>query len=250
MTGDESVELKDGERIDDLQRAGYKIIQRADGFRFGTDAVLLADFTRIKPHERVADFGTGTGILPILLAARSDSATFDALEIQADVAEMAMRSVRLNGLDARINVHTADIRESQLYIGYEKVDLVVCNPPYTKDGGGEHSPIKSRAISRHEQTCPLEEITQSASRVLRNGGRMCVVFPAHRLLELCDAMRASRLEPKRVRLICAHFNRAPKLVLVEAQKNAKPMLHFEPMLLLYEENGEMTEELRSIYAQV
>ena len=121
--------LREGERIDDLQRDGLRIIQRTDGFRFGTDAVLLADFAGVKKGERVADMGTGTGVLPLLLSARAQDATFDAFEIQQDVADMAARSVRLNGLEARIRVHHADCREAAGIIGHERCHLVVSNPP-------------------------------------------------------------------------------------------------------------------------
>ena len=238
---------REDETLHDLQRGGLKILQKRSGFRFGTDAVLLADFAAARTGEHIADFGTGTGVLPLLIAARSVRTHFEALEIQSDIADMAARSVRLNGLEERIRVHCADVRDANALLGSESVDRVVCNPPYTRQQGGMESPIPTRAISRHEQVCSLEEMIASAGRVIRNGGRLDVVFPAARMLEMMDAMRGAHLEPKRVRLVCAHASDAPKLVLIEAIKNARPMLHVEPVLILYEASGEPTQELRRIY---
>ena len=241
--------LREGERIDDLQRDGLRIIQRTDGFRFGTDAVLLADFAGVKKGERVADMGTGTGVLPLLLSARAQDATFDAFEIQQDVADMAARSVRLNGLEARIRVHHADCREAAGIIGHERCHLVVSNPPYTKGGAGLVSPEQTRALSRSDSDCPIEEWIAACGRLLKNGGRLCCVFPAPRFLELCDAMRGARIEPKRVRFVVARENAAPKLVMVEGLKGGRPALHVQPMLITHDAQGNFTQEMRRIYGE-
>ena len=158
--------LKAGERIDDLQRDGLRIIQREDGFRFGTDAVLLADFAAVRRGERVCDMGTGTGVLPLLLSARAEGTTFDAFEVQRDVADMARRSVALNGLEERIRVHCADCREAGAVIGHETVQLVVTNPPYTALGAGLVSPEETRALSRSDSDCPLADWMAACARVL------------------------------------------------------------------------------------
>ena len=238
-----------GERIDDLQRDGLRIIQRTDGFRFGTDAVLLADFAGVKKGEHVADMGTGTGVLPLLLSARAQDTTFDAFEIQQDVADMASRSVRLNGLETRIRIHHADCREAAGIIGHERCHLVVSNPPYTKGGAGLVSPEQTRALSRSDSDCPIEEWIAACGRLLKNGGRLCCVFPAPRFLELCDAMRGARIEPKRVRFVVAKENAAPKLVLVEGLKGGKPALHVQPMLITHDAQGNFTQEMRRIYGE-
>ena len=244
-----SVELREGERIDDLQRNGLRIIQRADGFRFGTDAVLLADFAGVKKGEHVADVGTGTGVLPLLLSARAQDTTFDAFEIQPDVADMASRSVQLNGLDARIRIHHADCRDAAGIIGHERCHLVVTNPPYTRGGAGLVSPEQTRAISRSDSDCPLDEWIAACGRLLKNGGRLCCVFPAPRFLELCDAMRAARIEPKRVRFVVARESSSPKLVLTEGLKGGKPSLHLMPMLITHDAQGNFTQEMRRIYGE-
>ena len=194
--------LKEKERIDDLQRGGLRVIQRADAFRFGTDAVLLSDFAAVRPHERVCDLGTGTGIIPLLLYGRRSDITVDAVEIQEDMAEMAARSMQLNDLNDQIRVHAGDLRCIRELLPHAKYDLVTCNPPYGKAGGTLLNPDESKRLARHEDTCLITDVAQAAQWLLRNGGRLCCVFPAHRLLELCDAMRAKKIEPKRIRMVC------------------------------------------------
>lgn len=241
--------LREGERLDDLQRGGLVIIQREKGFRFGTDAVLLADFARAKRGERVCDMGTGTGVLPLLIAARSQDTTFDAFEVQAEVADMAARSVQLNGLQGRIRVHHADCRDAAGRIGHGVCQLVVTNPPYTAAGAGLVSPESTRALSRSDSDCTLEAWMAACARVLQNGGRLCCVFPAPRLLQLCDAMRSARVEPKRLRLIAARADASPKLVLLEGLKGGRPGLHMLPLLVTHDQDGGFTEEMKRIYGE-
>lgn len=239
--------LKPNERVDDLQRNGLRIIQNPAAFRFGMDAVLLADFTRLRPRERVGDMGTGTGILPLLLSQKELSCTFDAFEIQPEMADMAARSVALNGLEERIRVHAADMRSAHEIIGYQSLHAVVCNPPYGKRGGTLTNDETSLLLARHETDCTIEDVAASCSAVLRNHGRLSIVFPAQRMLELCDALRAHRLEPKRIRMVCAHVDKPPYLVMIEAMKNAKPSLLWHPPLVVYNADGSETAEIERIY---
>ncbi len=239
--------IKAHERVDDLQRNGLKIIQDPGAFRFGMDAVLLADFTRVRPKERIADMGTGTGILALLLSQKQADCTIDAFEVQEAMADMAARSVGLNGLEARIKVHAADMRTAWQIIGREKLDAVVCNPPYGKRGGTLVSDSASVTMARHETACTIEDIVQACASVLKNHGRLNMVFPAQRMLELCDAMRQFRMEPKRIRMVCAHADDPPYLVMVEAMKNAKPSLLWMPPLVVYHQDGSETEEILRIY---
>lgn len=241
--------IREGERLDDLQRRGLRILQRPDGFRFGTDAVLLADFARARKGDRIADVGTGTGVLPLLLSARVEDTTFDAFEIQGEVADMAARSVKINGLEDRIRVHHMDCREAAKAIGHEICHLVVTNPPYTAKEAGLVSPEETRAISRSDSDCGLEEWMAACGRLLKNGGRLCCVFPAPRFLALCDAMREAKVEPKRVRFIVARETASPKLVLVEGLKGGRPGLHLEPMLITHDAEGNFTSEMRRIYGE-
>lgn len=239
--------LLPGERIDDLQLNSLRIIQSENGFRFGMDAVLLSDFARVRPREHVVDMGTGTGILPILMSAQRPDATFTAFEIQPDMADMARRSVALNGLAERICIHTEDMRTAAAAIGYQCAHLVVSNPPYGKQGSTLKNNTESVTIAKHEASFSIADWVASCAQVLRNMGRLCVVFPAQRLLELTDAFRSARIEPKRIRLVYAKVDRAPYLVLLEGMKNAKPGLLWMPPLVVYEPDGTETTEIDRIY---
>jgi len=242
--------IRENERVDDLQRNGLKIIQNPSAFRFGMDAVLLSDFTRLRPREAVADMGTGTGILALLLSQKEESCTFEAIELQPDMADMAARSVKLNALEDRIHVHAMDMRRAYETIGRERMNAVVCNPPYGKRGGTLTNDAASVVLARHETDCTIEDVAASCAAVLKNHGRLSIVFPAQRMLELCDALRKSRLEPKRIRMVCAHVDDPPYLVMVEAMKNAKPQLLWMPPLIVYHADGTETEEIKRIYHQV
>lgn len=239
--------LKEKERIDDLQRGGLRVIQRADAFRFGTDAVLLSDFAAPRPRDRMCDLGTGTGVIPLLLYGRQNDITADAVEIQPDMAEMAQRSMQLNGLDEKIRVREGDLRQIRSLLPHAAYDLVTCNPPYGKAGGTLLNPDESKRLARHEDTCRIEDVAQAAWWLLRNGGRLCCIFPAHRMLELCDAMRGKKIEPKRIRMVCSRADKAPNLCLVEGKLDARPGLVIEPMLVIYDENGCYTAEMKRIY---
>ena len=239
--------LLPNERADDLERNGLKIIQNPSAFCFGMDAILLADFATIRPRDTVVDMGTGTGILPVLLSQKQETARFHAIEIQGDMADMATRTMRLNKLEERIAVHHMDMRDANRVLGREFAGAVVCNPPYGKQGSVLLSETQAQQMARHEGDMGIEDIVASCAAVLRNHGRLSMVFPAVRMLELCDALRKKRLEPKRVRTVCAKASRAPYLVLIEAIKNAKPSLKWLPPLIVYHEDGTETEELRTIY---
>ena len=235
------------EQWDDLQNNGLWILQKKQGFRFGMDSVLLADFARIKPRETVVDLGTGSGILPMLLSQKQATACFHAFEWQTDIADMASRSVAHNGLDKRISVYCADLRAADTVLGKAVAHAVVCNPPYGKKDNVIESPNETKRLSKQETTCEIAEILGAGERLLKNQGRMYMVFPSHRMLELFDLMRERRLEPKRIRMVCGKASKAPYLLLVESIKNAKPMLHWLPPLIVHHEDGTETEEIKRIY---
>lgn len=235
------------ERIDDLQRGGLRVIQRADAFRFGTDAVLLADFAAPRRHDRVCDLGTGTGIIPLLLYARENTISADAVEIQPDMADMAARSMAMNGLNEKIRVLPGDLRSIRTLLPHARYDLVTCNPPYGKAGGTLLNPDASKRLARHEESCAIDDVACAAAWLLQNGGRLCCVFPAARMIELSDAMRKYRMAPKRIRMVHSRVEKAAHLCLMEGMLDARPGLIIEPPLVIYDENNAYTPELRRIY---
>lgn len=235
------------ERIDDLQRGGLRVIQRADAFRFGTDAVLLADFAAPRRHDRVCDLGTGTGIIPLLLYARENTISADAVEIQPDMADMAARSMAMNGLNEKIRVLPGDLRSIRTLLPHARYDLVTCNPPYGKAGGTLLNPDASKRLARHEESYAIEDVACAAAWLLQNGGRLCCVFPAARMIELSDAMRKYRMAPKRIRMVHSRVEKAAHLCLMEGMLDARPGLIIEPPLVIYDENNAYTPELRRIY---
>lgn len=249
-TNDGPCLIKPGERLDDLGRDGLCVLQRPDGFCFGMDSVLLAAFASERAAARAVDLGTGSAVLPILICARRAETRFDAVEIQPEIADMAGRSVILCKLQERIAVHALDLRDAARHLGFERYHLAVCNPPYGKRAGGPQNPMPERRVARHEGEAGIGDVCQAAFSLLQNGGRFDVIFPAYRLLELMDAMRAARLEPKRVRMIHPAYGKAPNLSLVEAVKGARPMLHFLPPLFIRDQHGKETKELRRIYGDV
>jgi len=235
------------ERIEDLQNDGLLILQKTQGFRFGMDSILLKDFVRIKPNEHVADLGTGSAVLPLLLSRKEPAARFSAFEWQPDIADMAARSVSLNKMEAKITIYCDDIRNAAARIGKASVQVVVCNPPYGKKDNIILSQSENKRLSRHETDCEIGDILKAAESLLKNQGRLYVVFPAPRMLELFDRMREHHLEPKRLRMVCGKASKAPYLLLVEGMKNARPMLHWLPPLIVHHEDGSETEELKAIY---
>ena len=239
--------LRPGERLDDLQLAGMKILQKEDGFRFGMDAVLLADFARVEPKDVAADFGTGTGILPLLLLGRGKGRHIHAFEIQPNMADMAARTMALNGITDKVTVHALPVEEALSVLEPCSVDSIICNPPYGTPGTTLLNPSDTLRLARHQTAEGLSAWLKMAHRLLKGKGRLSMVYPAPRMLELMQSMEQMRLVPKRFRLIYPAAHKPANLVLVEAVKDAKPMLHPEPPLIVYEADGSMTEELKRIY---
>ena len=238
---------REGERIDDLQREGLRILQKAKGFRFGTDAVLLSDFAFVRKWDNVADFGTGTGVIALLIAARHPLARVHAIELQSDMADMARRSVKMNGLEDRVSVYEGDLRDSPAMLGFGCLDAVVCNPPYNDPERSLPPEDENRLFSRSGSSVTIDEICRAAFLVLKSGGRLSVVFPAQGMLEMMNAMQKARLAPKRVRTVHGTAGHAPRLILIDAVKGGGSQLHWMPPLILKNADGTETEEYRRIY---
>ena len=239
--------LRPGERIDDLQRNGYRIIQDTKRFCFGIDAVLLSGFARVREGERVLDLGCGTGIIPILLAAKTDGAQFTGLEIQEESADMARRSVALNDIGETVRIVTGDIREASVIFGPESFDVVTSNPPYMKPSGGLTNDADAKTIARHEVCCTLADLLRESAKILPVRGRFYLVHRPFRLAEIISVMTAAGLEPKRMQLVHPFVDREPNLVLLEGVKGGRPQLNVEKPLIVYKEPGVYTEEVRAFY---
>lgn len=241
------IELKENERIDDLERKGYRIIQTPGRFCFGMDAVLLSEFVQIKKNECVVDLGTGTGVLPILLEAKTEAKHFTALEIQPESADMARRSVCLNHLQERIEIVEGDIREAVKLLGAATFDVVTTNPPYMRSEHGLKNPEPAKSIARHEVLCKLEDVVKNAAGLLKERGRFYMVHRPFRLSEIMDALHRYRLEPKRMRFVHPYKDRDANMVLIEAVKGGGINLKLEPPLIVYGEKECYTGELLAMY---
>ena len=242
-----NIELKENERIDDLQRNGYRIIQNKDKFCFGMDAVLLSGFARVNPGDRVIDLGTGTGIIPILLEAKYEGEHYTGLEIQEEMAEMAARSVRLNGLEEKIDIVKGDICRARERLGLAVFDVVTCNPPYMNDAHGLKNPELPKAIARHEVLCTLEDVVRESAGILKPGGHFFMVHRPHRLIEIISTLVKYKLEPKRMKMVHPFVDKDANMVLIEAVRGGKSMIKVEPPLVVYRDVGVYTDEIYEVY---
>lgn len=241
------ISLKEKERLDELQRNGYQIIQNPDKFCFGMDAVLLSGFVSVKPEGTVLDLGTGTGIIPILLEAKTPASHLTGLEIQEESADMARRSVALNGLSEKIDIVTGDIRRADSFFPSASFDVITSNPPYMIGEHGLQNPDGPKAIARHEVLCTLEDVVSQAAKLLKTGGHFFMVHRPFRLAEIITVMAKYRLEPKRMQLVYPFVNKEPNMVLIEGVRGGKPRMTVEKPLIIFKEPGVYMPEIRDIY---
>lgn len=239
--------LLPGERIDELQRNGYRIIQNPEKFCFGMDAVLLSGFARAKKQERCLDLGCGNGIIPILMEAKTEGKHFTGLEIQPESADMARRSVALNGLQDRIDIVEGDIKDASKIFGASSFHVVTTNPPYMTAQHGLTNLYEAKTIARHEVLCNLEDIIRESARLLMPGGRFYMVHRPFRLAEIISLMVQYRMEPKRMRLVYPYVDREPNMVLIEGLRGGKSRMTVEKPLIVYKEPGKYTDEIYDVY---
>lgn len=242
------MKLKENERIDDLQINNLKIIQNKNGFCFGIDSVLLSDFASdIKKDTTVLDLGTGTGIISILLSAKTSIKNIIGIEIQENVAEMAKRSVELNNLQNKIKIMNADIKELIKILPNNRYDAIVTNPPYMKKNSGLENENREKLISRHEIECTIYDISRVSNTLLKDKGEVYMVHRPDRLIDIVEAFRKNKLEIKKIRLIHPKMNMPANLVLIKAVKNGNAFLQIDRPLYVYNEDGSYTSEIKKIY---
>ncbi len=242
-----TIELNEGERIDDLERCGFKIIQNTEKFCFGMDAVLLSGYASIRRGDKVLDLCTGNGIIPILLAAKTGAGRIVGIEIQRDIAELAKRSVEANDLNDRVNILCADIKNAEEYYQAGAFDAVTCNPPYMIDNHGIKNPDSPKAIARHEILCTFDDVARVTSRMLKPGGRLFLIHRPFRLTEIFETLTKYNLEPKRMKLVHPYIDREPNMVLIEAGLGGRRRLTVERPLIVYESPNCYTKEIYDIY---
>ena len=241
------VNLKPEERLDDLQVNGYEIIQHPGKFCFGMDAVLLSNFARVKKKECALDLGTGTGIIPILLTAKTEGERFVGLEIQEESADMAKRSVLHNGLDSKIEIVTGDIKEAVEIFGPASFDVITTNPPYMIGQHGIANASDAKTIARHEVLCTLDDILRQSAKILRPGGRFYMVHRPFRLAEILSKMVELKIEPKRMRMVHPFIDKEPNMVLIEGIRGGNSRMTVERPLVVYKEVGVYSDELLGEY---
>lgn len=239
--------LKLEERLDDLQVNGYEIIQHPGKFCFGMDAVLLANFARVKIKERALDLGTGTGIIPILLTAKTEGQSFVGLEIQEESADMARRSVAHNHLEEKVEIVTGDIKEAAEIFGPVSFDVITVNPPYMIGQHGIANASDTKAIARHEVLCTLDDVLRESAKILKPKGRFYMVHRPFRLAEILSKMVVAGIEPKRMRMVHPFLDKEPNMVLIEGLRGGNSRMTVEPPLIVYKEVGVYHDELLAEY---
>ncbi len=241
------VTVYEDERIDDLQCKGYQLIQKPKGFCFGVDAVLLSDFAKVKKGQNVLDLCTGSGVIPILLAAKTEGSTFTGLELQEAYADMANRSVCMNQLEDKVNIVCGDVKDIRELFPGASFPVVTVNPPYMTENHGLRNRYEPKTIARHEVALSLEDVIAGASYVLPESGSFFMIHKPFRLAEIFRVMKKYHIEPKRMRLIHPYVDKEPTMVLVEGLKGGRERITIEPPLVIYKEKNVYTDEVYEIY---
>lgn len=243
--------LKENERIDNLECNNLKIIQNEKRFCFGIDSVLISNFVKgVKEDAQILDLGSGTGIISILLAGKKLLKNIIGIEIQKEVAEMSERSIKLNNLQKNIKIINDDIKNLNKYFKKSEIDAIVTNPPYQKNNTGLKNEDEYKLISRHEVKCNLEDIIKVSSELLKDKGKFFMVHRAERIADIMFLLKKYKMEPKELQIVCSNKNSKPKLVLIEAVKNANEFLRVNNILYVYNDDGIYTDEILKIYGKI
>lgn len=241
--------VRQDETLDDLQIKDIKILQKKSGFRFGVDAVLLANFAKVKENHKVIDLCTGTGIIAFIMAGKTSAQSIKGIDIQKEMIDMAKRSVHINGLQNRMEFINEDLKNLKELKKIEKAHVVTVNPPYKLGGAGIKNPEDSLAIARHEICCNLEDIIIASRAILRDNGRLYMIHRPERLIDIFCLMRKHKIEPKRVRMVHPNIHKAPTMVLIEGQRDGGAFLKWDNPLYVYDEHGNYSKEINEIYGR-
>ncbi len=225
-------ELDNKEKIEELKDKGLKIIQARDSYRFSVDSILLVNFIRVKNYEKIIDLGSGSGIIPLLLAGKKRGLSIYGVEIQEELANMARRSVELNNLTEQIVIIQEDLKNLRSIFKNSQFDVVVSNPPYVSLGQGKISPLRSRAVARHEISCDLEDILSVSNYLLKDKGRIYLIYKSAKLIKVITTFKKYDLEPKVIKFVHPRPGEEANLVLLEGIKEGKEGLKVEPPLFL------------------
>lgn len=241
--------VKEDETLDDLQLKGLHVIQKKEGFRFGVDAVLLANFAEVKKGARVIDLCSGTGIIPFIIAGKTAASKITGVEIQEEMVEMAKRSVKFNGLEDRVDFINGDLTNLELLKSIPKADVVTVNPPYKLSNSGLINPNDKLAIARHEICCTLEDVIIACRTLLKDNKRMYMIHRPDRLADIITLMRKHKIEPKRIQMIHPNTKKAPNIVLIEGQRDGGAFLKWESPIYVYNDNGGYSKQIEEIYGR-
>lgn len=241
--------IREDETLDDLQLKGLHLIQKKNAFRFGIDAVLLANFAEVKRKHRVIDLCTGTGIVPLIIEGKKEPKNILGIEIQDEFVEMANRSAKINNISEKVTFLQGDLKDKKFLKAIEKADVVTVNPPYKLNSAGILNSEDKLAVARHEILCSLEDVIVAARILLKDNGRLYMVHRPERLADILCLMRKHKIEPKNIRMIHPNSKKAPNIVLVEGQRDGGAFLKFQPPLYVYNEDGAYSDEIDQIYGR-
>jgi tRNA1Val (adenine37-N6)-methyltransferase len=240
-------ELKEGETIDRLGYQGLRIIQNPSRFKFTMDAFLLAAFIDPKPTHKIIDLGSGSGVLPLLIAGQRQVTSVSGIEIQPELVEMACRSVALNGLENKISIEIGDLREMPVSLGVNSFDYVVTNPPFFQVNKGVASEKASLALAKFEISCTLQDVIKAAAKTVKANGKVVMIYPAERFNELVVTLNSFHLIPKKICFVYPKLAVKSNLVLLEARPCAKNGVEVLPPIFIYEEGGVYTKTMELIF---
>ncbi|MBV1819672.1 tRNA1(Val) (adenine(37)-N6)-methyltransferase [Clostridium cochlearium] len=241
--------IREDETLDDLQLNNIFVIQKKSGFRFGMDAVLLANFATIKKNDNILDLCSGTGIIPFIIAGKRKFNKIVGIEIQEEMVDMAKRTSIYNKLDEKIKFIVGDLKDIDLLKKLGKFDVITVNPPYKLKNSGIINENSKESIARHEILCDIDDVIKAANILLKDRGRFFMVHRPERIVDILTTMRKYKIEPKLIKLIQPNEEKSPNLLLIEGHKNGGQFLKWEKTLYVYDKLGNYTKELVNIYSE-